>query len=187
MSPSCVPVHEEYSRIHHLRGAKNGSRRWRKLIKMLVRESKSIYGSKPLTFQYDAVSYSQNFDDGCHSEEHGRCPQAFREFRWHLFECPRALCSSVYLLRSSLRPLCTVANTRTYLHASGSLSRITYGIMDYMQIFETSPQQVFTFPDMDPNVPQPDSGRILKTLFAAMLVHLLSRARGSLKCMWGVR
>uniref|UniRef100_A0A5B7CB05 Uncharacterized protein n=1 Tax=Davidia involucrata TaxID=16924 RepID=A0A5B7CB05_DAVIN len=85
MSPSCVPVHEEYSRIHHhLPSAKNGGRRWRKLLKRLVRESKSIYGSKPLTFQYDAESYSQNFDEGLHKEEYGRCPQVFREFRWHV-------------------------------------------------------------------------------------------------------
>ncbi|XP_059641276.1 uncharacterized protein LOC132283355 [Cornus florida] len=85
MSPSCVPVHEEYARIRlPSAGAKSGNRKWRKLIKKLVKESKSIYGSKPLTFQYDAVSYSQNFDEGCHHQDYGQCPQAFREIRWHV-------------------------------------------------------------------------------------------------------
>ncbi|XAR71422.1 hypothetical protein NMG60_11028672 [Bertholletia excelsa] len=75
MSPSCVPVHEEYTRIHLPAAARTrASRRWRRLIKRLVRESKSIYcgSNKPSTpsFQYDAVSYSQNFDDGCHREEY---------------------------------------------------------------------------------------------------------------------
>ncbi|KAG5535423.1 hypothetical protein RHGRI_023250 [Rhododendron griersonianum] len=80
MSPSCVPVQEEcYTRIHdQLPPIPIGSthdtrrRRWQKIIKKLVRESKSIYGSTkppPPTFRYDAVSYSQNFDEGCHREE----------------------------------------------------------------------------------------------------------------------
>lgn len=77
MSPSCVPVHEEYSRIQTTAGDKcQRSRRLRKLIRKIVSESKSsIYGqAKPLTFQYDAVSYSQNFDDGCHrDDEFARC------------------------------------------------------------------------------------------------------------------
>ncbi|CAI9766898.1 unnamed protein product [Fraxinus pennsylvanica] len=77
MSPSCVPVHEEYSRIHISHG-NNKSRRLKKLLRKIVSESKSIYGpSKPVTFQYDAVSYSQNFDEGLHKEDY---PQVFQEF-----------------------------------------------------------------------------------------------------------
>ncbi|GFY81097.1 hypothetical protein Acr_01g0009060 [Actinidia rufa] len=85
MSLSSVPVHEEYSRILlSSNGTGNRSRRWRRLIKRLVRESKSIYGSnKPPIFQYDAVSYSQNFDEGCHKEDqYHHCPHVVREFRW---------------------------------------------------------------------------------------------------------
>ncbi|PSS21187.1 DNA polymerase zeta catalytic subunit like [Actinidia chinensis var. chinensis] len=86
MSPSCIPVHEEYSRIRlSSNSTGNKSRKWQKLIKRLVRESKSIYGyNKPPTFQYDAISYSQNFDEGCHKEEYQyHCPHVVREFRWH--------------------------------------------------------------------------------------------------------
>ncbi|KAK9284281.1 hypothetical protein L1049_023451 [Liquidambar formosana] len=80
MSPSCLPAHEEYSRIHHCPGGNNRSRRsWRKLLKRIIREGKSIYGSKPLTFHYDAVSYSQNFDDGSHDEEYGRRSKVYRD------------------------------------------------------------------------------------------------------------
>ncbi|KVH92387.1 hypothetical protein Ccrd_005570 [Cynara cardunculus var. scolymus] len=48
------------------------SQKWRKLLKKVVKESKkSIYGSsKPLMFQYDAVSYSLNFDEGNHGDEY---------------------------------------------------------------------------------------------------------------------
>lgn len=48
------------------------------------RRSRSMYGSsKPLSFQYDAVSYSQNFDEGCHLyEEPGRRSQVFNNVRW---------------------------------------------------------------------------------------------------------
>ncbi|KAL8472740.1 hypothetical protein ACS0TY_029824 [Phlomoides rotata] len=71
MSPSCVPVHEEYSRIQTTASDKcQRNRRLRKLIRKIVTEGKSIYGqAKPLTFQYDAVSYSQNFDDGYHRDD----------------------------------------------------------------------------------------------------------------------
>lgn len=86
MSPSCIPVHEEYSRVNtNGGGGINKSRRWRKIIKNLVRESKSIYGSnKPLTFHYDAVSYSQNFDEGHYGQEFVACHhhQVFGESRW---------------------------------------------------------------------------------------------------------
>ncbi|CAI9110566.1 OLC1v1010618C1 [Oldenlandia corymbosa var. corymbosa] len=93
MSPSCVPVHEEYSRIEiNVPAGAGGNanrrsrRRLRKLIKKIMSESKSIYGSKPLTFQYDAVSYSQNFDEGCHRDEYPRCHQLFPDHphRWHV-------------------------------------------------------------------------------------------------------
>ncbi|KAF8370032.1 hypothetical protein HHK36_031930 [Tetracentron sinense] len=75
-----IGVHKEYSRIH-VCGGTNRSRRWRNLLRRLVRESKSIYGSKPLTFHYDAVSYSQNFDDGCHNEESSRCSGVLLRFQ----------------------------------------------------------------------------------------------------------
>ncbi|KAI3726413.1 hypothetical protein L1987_66210 [Smallanthus sonchifolius] len=86
MSPSCVPVHEEYALINSgTRGGNRRSRRWKKLMKKMVEESKkSIYGSsKPVVFRYDAVSYSQNFDEGNNSDEHylygSRFTQALRE------------------------------------------------------------------------------------------------------------
>ncbi|KAF7829257.1 uncharacterized protein G2W53_020421 [Senna tora] len=71
MSPSsCLPLHEEfqYSRIHN----KKKGGKWRNLLKRLMREGKTVCGSKPhLSFQYDPVSYSQNFDDGdCHLHDH---------------------------------------------------------------------------------------------------------------------
>ncbi|OVA15240.1 hypothetical protein BVC80_5g25 [Macleaya cordata] len=73
-SPSCFPVHhEEYSRIQHVNNdvvvVNRLRRKWRNLVRRLVRESKISIGSKRLTFQYDAVSYSQNFDEGCRKEE----------------------------------------------------------------------------------------------------------------------
>lgn len=64
MSQSCFVVHDEveYTRIH----SNKTSRRWRYLLRRFVRKRKiSFYGSKPnSSFQYDAVSYSLNFDDG---------------------------------------------------------------------------------------------------------------------------
>uniref|UniRef100_A0A7C8YIX7 Uncharacterized protein n=1 Tax=Opuntia streptacantha TaxID=393608 RepID=A0A7C8YIX7_OPUST len=96
MSPSCcVPKQEQYSRLPPSSGgAADRSRRpWRKLLRRLLRESnKCIYGStavavhnnsrsSPLTFQYDAVSYSQNFDEGTHHEDYrhfGRFSPVYR-------------------------------------------------------------------------------------------------------------
>lgn len=72
MSPSCVPVHhEEYKLIN--RSVNRRNRRWKKLMKKMVEESKkSIYGSsKPAVFTYDAVSYAQNFDEGNQCDEYG--------------------------------------------------------------------------------------------------------------------
>ncbi|KAK6258745.1 hypothetical protein SCA6_013219 [Theobroma cacao] len=86
MSPSCFPVHEEmeYSRIHYRSSSSDKTRRrWRNLLRRLVRDGKSsIYGSKPLSFHYDAVSYSQNFDDGCHHDESGHGRRVFQDVRW---------------------------------------------------------------------------------------------------------
>ncbi|KAL8250001.1 hypothetical protein R6Q59_033694 [Mikania micrantha] len=73
MSPSCVPVHEEYTLISSgTRGSNRRSLRWKKLMKKMIDDSrKSIYGaSKPVIFRYDAVSYSQNFDEGNRSDEY---------------------------------------------------------------------------------------------------------------------
>ncbi|KAJ9177464.1 hypothetical protein P3X46_012680 [Hevea brasiliensis] len=94
MSPSCFPVHEEmeYSRINYSSSSsssnKRGRRRWRYLIRRLVRDGKnSLYGSKPSSFHYDAVSYSQNFDEGCHYEEsYPSRPKFLRDVRWDLQE-----------------------------------------------------------------------------------------------------
>ncbi|WCJ32031.1 hypothetical protein M5689_013476 [Euphorbia peplus] len=68
------PVHEEeveYCRINYRR-KRIINRRWRNVIRRLVREGKSsFYGYssslKPLSFRYDAVSYSQNFEEPSHS------------------------------------------------------------------------------------------------------------------------
>ncbi|GMH24132.1 hypothetical protein Nepgr_025975 [Nepenthes gracilis] len=79
---SCVPTHEDYSRVHIFGGNHQRSRwLWRKFLKRLVRESRSVYGSKPLTFKYDAVSYSQNFDEGRHGDDCARSCPGFRDFR----------------------------------------------------------------------------------------------------------
>ncbi|KAE8675649.1 hypothetical protein F3Y22_tig00111650pilonHSYRG00225 [Hibiscus syriacus] len=76
MSPSCFPVHEEmeYSRIHYCSGGDKRPRRWRNLLRRLVRSK-----APPLSFHYDAVSYSQNFDEGCHREESGHRRRVFRK------------------------------------------------------------------------------------------------------------
>lgn len=87
MSPSCVPVHEEYARIP-ISGhdkSQHRNRRLRKLLRKIVNESKSIYGpAKPITFQYDAVSYSQNFDEGCHKEDQYLSCQQIVRWRQHV-------------------------------------------------------------------------------------------------------
>ncbi|KAL4582411.1 hypothetical protein LXL04_006960 [Taraxacum kok-saghyz] len=65
MSPSCVPVDEQYTRIksprtagnhHHHHHHHHQRRKLKKLMNKVVEESKkSIYGSsKPLVFRYDA-------------------------------------------------------------------------------------------------------------------------------------
>ncbi|CAN4123636.1 unnamed protein product [Withania somnifera] len=80
MSPSCIPVHDEYSRINECRRRDSSScrRSWRKLLKKLVNEGKNVYGKKILRFHYDAVSYSQNFDEGCNTDLPPRYHQVFR-------------------------------------------------------------------------------------------------------------
>ncbi|CAN4083117.1 unnamed protein product [Withania somnifera] len=76
LSPSCIPVHDEYSQISTLTrggGSRNRAKIWRKLLKKLVNEGKNVYGNnKTLKFQYDVVSYLQNFDEGGHKDEHPR-------------------------------------------------------------------------------------------------------------------
>ncbi|PWA53347.1 hypothetical protein CTI12_AA445480 [Artemisia annua] len=67
MSPSCVPVDDQYTRIKSGRSRRDRQgKKWRKLMNKVVEESKkSLYGySEPLVFRYDAVSYAQNFDEG---------------------------------------------------------------------------------------------------------------------------
>ncbi|KAI3813445.1 hypothetical protein L1987_18170 [Smallanthus sonchifolius] len=86
ISPSCIPVHDQYTRINRSRFCDRWSRKWKTLINKVIRESKkSIFRSpNPLTFRYDAVSYSQNFDEGKHRREHydlngHQCSQVLRE------------------------------------------------------------------------------------------------------------
>ncbi|PON38877.1 hypothetical protein PanWU01x14_309030 [Parasponia andersonii] len=82
-SPTCFPLREEieYSRLHFCAtthgGRRSGRWRWRSFLWRLVRDSKiglcgSINHHKPISFHYDAVSYSQNFDEGCHVNEENR-------------------------------------------------------------------------------------------------------------------
>nr|GMC59997.1 DNA polymerase zeta catalytic subunit like [Ipomoea batatas] len=92
MSPSCVPVHEEYSRINACQVDAGGRYRrpssssWGKIIKKLVNDGKIMCRSKPLTtsFQYDAVSYSQNFDEGRRDDEFPRRHQLCRDLRLNI-------------------------------------------------------------------------------------------------------
>ncbi|PWA36390.1 hypothetical protein CTI12_AA600520 [Artemisia annua] len=69
-SPSSIPDYEVYSRKS---SGEHRSKKWKKILKKLVQESKkSFYGSsKPIVYRYDAVSYSLNFDEGnYHSDEY---------------------------------------------------------------------------------------------------------------------
>ncbi|KAI3726415.1 hypothetical protein L1987_66212 [Smallanthus sonchifolius] len=75
-SPSSSSDQEENSRR---------SWKWKKLMKKVIEGSrKSIYGSsKPLKFQYNAVSYALNFDEGNQCDEYysyrSRCSQVLSE------------------------------------------------------------------------------------------------------------
>jgi len=84
MSPSCLPIHSEfqYSRIHYCSSSpRKRVRRWRNILRRFMRESKTLCRSKPVSFQYDPVSYSQNFDEGCHLDE----PRpGLQDVRWDL-------------------------------------------------------------------------------------------------------
>lgn len=96
MSPSCFPVHDElqYSRIPHhycTSGTNKRGRRWRNFLRRLVRDGKtSTQGTttKDLSFHYDAVSYSQNFDEGCRYDQLSGAGfrQGFRDVRWEIRE-----------------------------------------------------------------------------------------------------
>nr|KAJ0211840.1 hypothetical protein LSAT_V11C400217960 [Lactuca sativa] len=69
-SASSLSDQEDCTQINS--GSVRRSRNWRKLMKKVIEGSKkSIYGSsKPLIFQYDAVSYSLNFDEGTHDDKY---------------------------------------------------------------------------------------------------------------------
>ncbi|KAB1202006.1 hypothetical protein CJ030_MR8G019280 [Morella rubra] len=84
---SCFPMPKEmeYSRINCCSHSRR-SWRLRNLLRRLVRDSKNFYGSKPLSFHYDAVSYSQNFDEGSHVEVPGRHYKVFEDVRWDLIK-----------------------------------------------------------------------------------------------------
>nr|GEY84564.1 hypothetical protein [Tanacetum cinerariifolium] len=75
-SPSSIPDYEVHSRVS---SKERQSKKWKKMLKKLVQESKkSLYGSsKPIVYGYDAVSYSLNFDD---------CLSAKRN-AWNEFNC----------------------------------------------------------------------------------------------------
>ncbi|MED6218362.1 hypothetical protein PIB30_026055 [Stylosanthes scabra] len=93
MSPSCCfPIQNEfqYSRIHHFSNTtscccssspmkRRRGWRWRSILRRLMRESKTSLicrSNKPVSFQYDPVSYSQNFDEGtCHLHQDEPSPQ----------------------------------------------------------------------------------------------------------------
>ncbi|XP_019422746.1 PREDICTED: uncharacterized protein LOC109332273 [Lupinus angustifolius] len=83
MSPSCFQVHNEfqYTRVHYYNSPIKRTRRglrWRNILNRLMREGKTLCGSKPIiSFHYDPVSYSQNFDEGCHLEDPRRFCQVF--------------------------------------------------------------------------------------------------------------
>ena len=96
--PTCFPICEEieYSRLHFCAAPHGGRRsgwRWRSFLWRLVRDSKiglcgSINHHKPISFHYDAVSYSQNFDEGCHvyEENKRRSLAVYRDVRWDLLD-----------------------------------------------------------------------------------------------------
>ncbi|GAA0165931.1 hypothetical protein LIER_21206 [Lithospermum erythrorhizon] len=70
MSPASCFIPEKYSRLDNNVNNKTSQKKLKNIIDKIASESKNVYGSpKPLRFHYDAVSYSQNFDDGCHKEE----------------------------------------------------------------------------------------------------------------------
>ncbi|KAG2696080.1 hypothetical protein I3760_07G041700 [Carya illinoinensis] len=84
MSPSCFPVSEEmgYSSIHSSRHSRR-SWRWRKLLRRFLRDStKHLYGPRPSSFHYDAVSYAQNFDEGFRNDQVPGCHSI--EFHQHV-------------------------------------------------------------------------------------------------------
>ncbi|KZV48907.1 hypothetical protein F511_09695 [Dorcoceras hygrometricum] len=64
VSLSCAPTDEDYSRIQKPHD-KCPKINLNILLRKLLREIGIYGGRKRITFQYDAVSYSQNFDDGC--------------------------------------------------------------------------------------------------------------------------
>ncbi|KAI6699464.1 hypothetical protein NL676_013788 [Syzygium grande] len=74
LSPSCFPLGDE-TEYHRLRSRDNRGRRstrkWRDLLKRIVADGKCIYRPKRVSFHYDAVSYSQNFDEGRWRCEYG--------------------------------------------------------------------------------------------------------------------
>ncbi|EXC03913.1 hypothetical protein L484_016119 [Morus notabilis] len=89
--PTCFPIHEEmeYTRLGHRGGSSRRNRRWRSFLWRLVRDSKNmgfcgIPNQKSISFNYDAVSYSQNFDEGCHvHEEPRRRSLVYPDVRWY--------------------------------------------------------------------------------------------------------
>ena len=72
MSPPCFPVPNEfqYSKIHYSPIKRKW--RWRNLLRKFLRERKILCRHKQISFQYDPVSYSQNFDEGCHLDDEPR-------------------------------------------------------------------------------------------------------------------
>ncbi|KAJ0985954.1 hypothetical protein J5N97_004310 [Dioscorea zingiberensis] len=103
-SPTWFPAnrqqhqHSKFHLLRHAAGASiNGgrSRSWREALKRFIKEGRNFYSSKPITFGYDAVSYSKNFDDGCWKEgpaTSSSSSSSLRRSTFDDFECQLKAC-----------------------------------------------------------------------------------------------
>ncbi|KAJ4967166.1 hypothetical protein NE237_019015 [Protea cynaroides] len=76
VSSSCIPIPKDYSRLPVLEYSSSSSRsrktinKWQSVVRRLAgKRTKDVYGTKRLTFHYDADSYARNFDEGVPSNE----------------------------------------------------------------------------------------------------------------------
>ncbi|KAK2427880.1 hypothetical protein QL285_026435 [Trifolium repens] len=85
MSPPCFPVPNEfqYSKIHYSPIKRKWW--WRNLLRKFLRDRKILCRHKQISFQYDPISYSQNFDEGIQlDEEPRRLSNVCQDVRRHL-------------------------------------------------------------------------------------------------------